>query len=222
MYAALNSQRVPTTNPMPSRASAFEVAGAKAIVALSCAYYVVGTMGHLTPELIEQRSATSSWGVHYEHAKDGTRQETEDSALALQPTPAEDITLIREVLKPAMLELANVFGVSRQTVYDWQSGTKPSAEAAAKLADLARAAEVFSASGVTANAQTLRRKVAGGGTLVDAVLNGGSAVQVAKLLVGTLQREANQRQRLSQQLAGRKSSPMDVAEYGVPSLTDNG
>jgi DNA-binding transcriptional regulator YiaG len=219
MYAALSSQTAQATRFMASRSSAFEVASAKAIFFLYCA---VGTMGHLTREVIEQRSATSNSGVQYEHVKVKFHQETGKSAVTIQPTSAEDIAIIRKVLKPAMLELANVFGVSRQTVYDWQSGTKPSAEAAAKLADLARAAEVFDASGVNANAQTLRRKVAGGGTLVDAVLNGGSAVQVSKLLVATLQRESDQRRMLSRQFANRKSNPIiDVSEYGTPSLTDN-
>lgn len=178
-------------------------------------------MGLLTPELMEKRSATSNWGVHYKHIDDLASEAAEQPAMSLQPTPAEDIARIREVLKPAVLELANLFGVSRQAVYDWQAGAQPNAEVAAKLADLARAADVFTAAGVTANGQTLRRKVAGGGTLLDAVLNGGSAVQVAKSLVQTLQREVNQRQKLSQQLAGRRHAPTEIADYGTPNLADN-
>lgn len=222
MYAAVSTPIVPTFTPMPSRVSALEVTGAKTIAGLSRAYYVVGTMGLLTPEFMEQRSATSTWGVRYEHTKEAIAQAAEQVAytVALQPTPAEDLTRIREVLKPAVLELANLFGVSRQAVYDWQAGAQPSAEAVSKLAELARAADIFFVAGVAVNSQTLRRKVAGGGTLLDAVLNGGNAVQVAQSLVKTLLREAGQRQQLSQQLAGRKRGLANVADYGAPGLAD--
>lgn len=221
MYAALSTPRNSAFRPVSSCVSAVEAVGVKAIAALSCAYYVIGTMGLLTPELMEQRSATSNWGVQYKHVDSLTSDAAEQPELSLQPTPVEDLARIREVLKPAVLELANLFGVSRQAVYDWQAGAQPNAEVTAKLADLARAADVFTAAGVAANAQTLRRKVAGGGTLLDAVFNGGSAVQFAKSLVQTLQREANQRQKLSQQLAGRRDAPTEIADYGTPNLADN-
>lgn len=220
MYAATGTSTVRAPRPMPTFTSTVEAAGAKAIAVLSCAYYVVGTMGVLTPELMAQRSITSNWGVQYKYPSKETPAATSQTAVALQPTPAADLARIREVLKPAVLELANLFGVSRQAVYDWQAGAQPSAEAATRLAELARAADVFAEAGVTVNAKTLRRKVAGGGTLLDAVLNGGNAVQLAQSLVATLQREDSQRQRLSQQLAGRKRGPVNPAEYGAPGLAD--
>ena len=220
MYAATGTNTVRAQRPMPTLTSTVEAAGAKAIAVLSCAYYVVGTMGVLTPELMAQLNVTSNWGVQYKHFGIGTSATTGENAASLQPTPAADLARIREVLKPAVLELANLFGVSRQAVYDWKAGAQPSAETVTRLAELARAADVFAQAGVTVNAQTLRRKVAGGGTLLDSVLNGGNAVQLARSLVATLQREDSQRQRLSQQLSGRKRGLVNPADYGAPSLTD--
>lgn len=194
---------------------------AKAFAALSFAYCVVGTMGMLTPEMMAQREVTSNRGLQYKHPAKAAAGVPQAAAIALQPTPAQDVARIRHVLKPTVLELANLFGVSRQAVYDWQSGAQPNAPIGARLAQLARAADVFAEAGVAVKTQTLRRKMAGGASLLDAVLNGGDAVQLAQSLVGTLQRENSQRERMAQQLAGRKRGPINSSDYGAPSLAEN-
>lgn len=196
-------------------------ASTKAFAALSFAYCVVGTMGVLTPELMAQREVTSNCGLQYRHPVKAAAGAAETAEIALQPTPAQDVARIRQVLQPTVLELANLFGVSRQAVYDWQSGAQPSAQIGAKLAQLALAADVFAQAGVAVKTQTLRRKMAGGTSLLDAVLNGGNSVQLAKSLVGTLQRENSQRERLTQQLAGRKRGAINSSDYGAPSLAEN-
>jgi transcriptional regulator with XRE-family HTH domain len=173
-------------------------------------------MGMATPRYFEQRLATSP--IHFEF--ESARADEVVEQAVLEPTPAGDLARVREILKPTVLELANLFGVSRQAVYDWQSGSQPSAEAAQRLATLARAADVFCAAGVIVDSKTLRRKVAGGGTLLDAILGGGDAVQVAKSLVQTLQRESGQRTALAKRLAGRTSTAQDLTVYGSPVLEE--
>ena len=96
----------------------------------------------------------------------------------------------------------------------------PNPETASRLAELARAANVFATAGLPVSTHTLRRKVAGGATLLEAIFTQGNAVQVAQSLVGTLQRENRQKERLSQQLASRKRVPANPADYGAPSLTE--
>lgn len=194
----------------------------KTIAALSFAYfYVVGTMGGMTPEMMAQGDVTSNWGLQYKHPVKAASSTPRAVAIGLRPTPAQDLARIRHVLKPTVLELANLFGVSRQAVYDWQSGAQPNAQTEMRLADLARAANVFAEASMAVNTQTLRRKMAGGTTILNAVLNGSDAVQIARSLVGTLQRENSQRERIAQQLAGRKLEPIDFADYGAPSLAEN-
>lgn len=193
-----------------------DLAGKKMFTALSLVWCAVGTMGVLTPEMMAQRDLTSSSGLQYK-----SPAKAPQTVVALLPTSVQDLARIRHVLKPTVLELANLFGVSRQTVYDWQSGSQPSAQTSARLADLASAADVFAKAGVTVNTQTLRRKIAGGATLLDAVLNGDNATELAQSLVGTLQREDSQRERLAQLLAGRKREPINLSDYGAPSPAED-
>lgn len=218
MYAVIAAPTARRT--VPTFTSTLETVGARTLAALSCAYCVVGTMGAVTPEMMAQRNITSTSTVQYRQREGGVVATTQPSAAVLQPTPAADVARIREVLKPTVLELATLFGVSRQAVYDWQDGAQPNAETAARLAELAGAAEVFANAEVTVDAKTLRRKVAGGNTLLTTVLNGGDARQLAQSLVETLRREDSQRERLSKQLAGRKRGPVNPADYGAPSLAN--
>lgn len=221
MYAETITPVIQTRRPMTTFASTVESVGTKAIVTICT--YVVGTMGIITPEVLALRDVTTS-GVQYKNPEktNSPRNATAKAAAAveLEPTPDQNLALIREALKPTVLELANLFGVSRQAVYGWQTGAHPNPETASRLAELARAANVFATAGLPVSTHTLRRKVAGGATLLEAIFTQGNAVQVAQSLVGTLQRENRQKERLSQQLASRKRVPANPADYGAPSLTE--
>ena len=184
----------------------------------SFAYCVAGTMGFVTPQALENRYSTSVAPVHYMVEGDGA---TTQDDVGLERTPAQDLARVREVLKPAVLELANLFGVSRQTVYDWQGGAQPAPKTAERLAKLASVADVFARASVAVEAKTLRRRIAGGGSLLDAVLSGGDAEQLARSLLPTLQREAAQRGRIDQQLAGRKRGEVNADDYGTPSVRED-
>lgn len=204
----------PPTGARPGIASS---ATGTVLAVLSFAYCAAGTMGVVTPASLERRAATSNSPIYYEKSEANAAP----AAVAIEPTPAENLARIREVLKPAVLELANLFGVSRQAVYAWQDGAQPSPIAAAKLAMLARASDVFVNAGLAVDTKTLRRRVAGGGTVLDAVLKGGDAVQVAKSLLQTLSREAGQRQRLNKQLSGRQRQTSGVDDYASPAPAED-
>ena len=135
-------------------------------------------------------------------------------------TPAENLARIREILKPTITELAHLFGVSRQAVYDWQAGKPTAAENAAKLDDLAKAADALALSGIEGSSKMLRRKIAGGKSLLDVVREGGSAASAAQALAQTLGREAKQREQLALRLAGRTKPNVPHDEYGVPMLDE--
>lgn len=183
-------------------------------------YLAAGTMGLLTPQLVESQyaRATSIAPVHYDikGIQDDTAYDVE-----LDRSPVENLARIREVLKPTMLELASLFGVSRQAVYDWQQGSQPVPQTAQRLAQLASVADVFAEAGLSVDAKPLRRKVAGGRTLLDAVTSGDDAESVARTVMGTLRREASQRERLQAQLAGRKRGPANPGDYGAPALSED-
>lgn len=180
-------------------------------------YVTAGTMSLLTLQAIENQSLTSVAPVRFEitGARSGAAQPVE-----LERSVTQDLMRIREVLKPTVLELANLFGVSRQAVYNWQAGAQPDPRTAQQLAQLARVADIFAGAGLSVDARSLRRKVAGGGTLLNALASGHDAESVARGLLPTLKREAAQRERLQAQLAGRERASVKLNDYGAPHLTE--
>lgn len=218
MVALANRLYASEYQPSPRTGDTSRYGSGKSDFLRSFAYYVAGTMGLVTPQALERSYSTSIVPVHYK--AEGAEAEV-PAAFELERTPAQNLARVREVLRPAVLELAGLFGVSRQAVYDWQGGAEPAPAAAERLATLARAADVFVEANVNVDAKTLRRKVAGGGTLLDAVLSGGDAEQVARRLVPTLQREAAQRERLDEQLAGRRRRAVNADDYGTPAASED-
>lgn len=134
-------------------------------------------------------------------------------------TPAEDLARIREVLKPAVSDLATTFDVSRQSVYNWLNGEPVADKNVAKLKDLAHAADVLAYEGVVVNAALLKRKFANGRTLLQVAQAGESAREAANQLVRIYKREAAQRERIAAQFANRTKTPSS-ADFDLPSAND--
>lgn len=134
-------------------------------------------------------------------------------------SPSEDLSRIREILKPAVSDLATTLGVSRQSVYNWLNGDPVADENAAKLQDLAHAADVLAGEGVLVNAALLKRKFANGRTLMQVAQAGESAREAALLLVQVQKREAAQRERLSARFANRAKTPAS-ADFDLPTAED--
>lgn len=134
-------------------------------------------------------------------------------------SPGEDLARIREVLKPAVSDLATAFGVSRQTIYNWINGEQVADANATKLADLAKAAEMLVEAGVTINASLLKRRFVNGKTLLQVVQAGESVTGAAKLMVHIHQREKAQREQIASQFANRKNTPA-TADFDLPEAND--
>lgn len=135
-------------------------------------------------------------------------------------TPAEDLVRIREVLKPAVSDLATAFSVSRQSVYNWLNGEPVADENAAKLQDLAQAADVLAHEGVAVNAALLKRKFANGRTLMQVAQAGESARDAALQLVQIHKRETAQRERMAARFASCAETP-PTADFDLPSASDH-
>jgi transcriptional regulator with XRE-family HTH domain len=119
-------------------------------------------------------------------------------------TAVEDIERIREVLSPGISTLADVFGVTRQTVYNWMKGERLKPEHFARLKDLAHATDLLAESGISLSGTLLKRKVINGKNMFESVRDGGSARDVAQVLIQIAQREQQQRELMNARLAGRK------------------
>jgi len=135
-------------------------------------------------------------------------------------TPSEDLARIREVLSPSVSDLASTFGVTRQSVYNWLNGEPVAEENAAKLRDLAQAADVLAHEGILINAALLKRKFVNGKTLFQVAHAGESARDAALLLVQIHRREAAQRERMSARAANRGRSPA-TADFDLPASNDD-
>lgn len=179
-------------------------------------YCVAGTFGLLLPAYVQASSATSSWSINQIEVDD-SRTAAESAA----STTAEDIAHIRQVTKISVTELAQVCGVSRQAVHEWIKGGSLSTRSAERISELAQAVDIILASGVDASPQTLRRKASGGMSILDAVQAGGKVVDLARQLIDTLVREAEQRKRLAARLAGRQKPQLSSTEFGTPHLNED-
>lgn len=183
-----------------------------AITAVACAF-LIGTGGAMTPAYFKQRQEK---GYKYAQVEYGAR------AHSVRPLrePKDNLAHVRSVLKPSISELAVLFGVTRQTVYNWMSGERPSPESAEKLDDLARAADVFLAEGMSTSSYLLKRKLHNGKSIVDVVREGGSAQDAARTMIQFTQKEIAQREALQRRLANRTRPNWDQSEFGIPMLDE--
>ncbi|MFM9967825.1 MAG: hypothetical protein ACKVQK_05435 [Burkholderiales bacterium] len=179
--------------------------------------FLAGTGGYATADYLAKRSDHGYRFIQFQGAEKAIEICAEEDIVR---TPAENLARIRDVLKPTITELANLFGVSRQAVYDWQAGKQTATENSAKLDALAKAADVLALSGIQGSSQLLRRRFAGGESLIGVIREGGSVVSAAQALAQILGREAKQREQLATRLAGRVKPSVPQYEYGVPMLDE--
>ena len=170
----------------------------------------VGTGGELSLERLQQ-------GVWYMQHVPAV---VEIAEVELIRTPSENLKRIREVLNPAVSDLATTFRVSRQSVYNWLNGEQVAEGNSAKLQDLAKAADVLAHEGITVNAALLKRRFTNGMTLLQVSHAGGSAHAAALLLVQICKRERAQRERVIARFANREKTP-ETADFDLPASNDH-
>lgn len=173
--------------------------------ALTC----IGTGGELSLEHLQRNARQSQHMVSV----------LEVAEVEQVRTPSENLSRIREVLRPAVSDLAATFGVSRQSVYNWLNGEPVAYGNAAKLHDLAQAADVLAHEGLSINAALLKRKFANGRTLMQVAQAGASARDAALMLVHIYKREAVQRERVNARLANRAQTRAS-ADFDLPATSD--
>lgn len=175
----------------------------------------VGTGGSATREYV---TARGNWGYSFAGFE---WLQLVRRALADKKVP-EKIARIREVLVPATTDLAKLLGVSRQAIYDWQSGKTITPENLVRIDDLSEASDVFDLEGLRGDSRVLRRPIKRGKAFFQLVREGGSAGEAARVLVAMLRVEAEQRAALQKRLAGRKRRPSReiFEDFGVPTLNE--
>lgn len=120
-----------------------------------------------------------------------------------------------------MSRLPEVFGVSRQTLYNWLSGEKtPKEQHHAKLHELAAAAKVFQTAGFKPNSTTLDKTVAHGKSLLELIGEGAHGEDVANRLLRILKRGSEARAKLDDILGDRKPQRLSASDMGAPHLDE--
>lgn len=192
--------------PVPQHDKARPVA--VLVAALALATGMGALVQHVDPKILADYQPLPIIGSQHGSARRNTR------------TTAQCLAQIREVFKPSVTELATLFGVARQTVYNWQAGQPIAPENAARLEDIAAAADVLQEDGLAGQSHALRRPLPGGGTLFDRVRQGDSAAQAALALVEMLHHESAQREGFKARVADQKRQPVDTDELGLPFLNE--
>ncbi len=94
-----------------------------------------------------------------------------DTSDAVRPdirSAVEHLANIRQVLNPAIADLAATFGVSRQAIYKWLGGESlPEPEKFKYIHSLSLVADAFKQAGVTRGASLLKIKAFDGRSLMD-------------------------------------------------------
>lgn len=180
------------------------------MTAVGTALASIGTGGELSLEQL-QRSAQQA------HHRPSVFEVAEVDQIR---TPSENLSRIREVLNPAISDLATTFGVSRQSVYNWLNGELVANENAAKLQDLAQASDLLEHEGISINSALLKRKFANGRTLMQVAQAGESARAAALMLIQLHKREATQRERMNARFANRSKSHAS-ADFDLPEPNDH-
>jgi transcriptional regulator with XRE-family HTH domain len=119
-----------------------------------------------------------------------------------------------------MSRLPEVFGVSRQTLYNWLEGETPKEAHHARLQQLAEAARVFTELGFKPTSLTLDRTVNQGKSLLQLLSEGADGREAAKKLVRVVQRGADSRSKLDALLGDRKARP-EASDMGAPSFVED-
>lgn len=120
-----------------------------------------------------------------------------------------------------MSHLPAVFGVSRQTLYNWLNGEIPKERHQGKLVQLAAAARVFIEAGFKPTAVSLDRTVAQGKSFLELIGQGTDGKETAEKLIRLEKRRASARAKLDALLGDRSSSRPDIADMGRPAFNEN-
>lgn len=115
--------------------------------------------------------------------------------------------------------LPAVFGVSRQTLYNWLEGETPKPVHHERIRHLADAAKLFQHLGVKPTTLMLERNLAKGKSFLELMAEGADGKETAKQLIRVVQRGGESRAKLDALLGGRKTV-MSPADFGAQALDE--
>lgn len=122
----------------------------------------------------------------------------------------------------SLSSLPPIFGVSRQTLYNWLNGEIPKEQHQNKIEQLAAAARVFSSAGFKPTVTALERTVAQGMSFVELIGHGADGKETAERLIRIVNRGSASRAKLDSLLGNRTPVHPDVSDMGRPAFNREG
>lgn len=119
---------------------------------------------------------------------------------------AVEVQTIRDALRLSVSELAQLFAVSRPTIYSWQAGNAVSDTNAARVRAIAHALEPHLPLFESQVGRVAHRAIDGRATLLRKLAEGADAQQAIERLAEILHHEKVQRERLAQRLEGKEGT----------------
>ncbi|MCF5855609.1 helix-turn-helix domain-containing protein [Aeromonas veronii] len=157
---------------------------------------------------IKSRVAFWGDGIHIYTIEENAHQ------VDLRPI-SEHFANIRAVLSPSVSDLAKVFGVTRQAVYKWISGSaEPEPNNAIKIKRLSEIADMVNSSGVKNKDYLLTIKAFDGMSVLDLLSNNGS---VEDSQIEALLKEAKIMENTSSAISGKGNPTNDwLSSESIP------
>ena len=143
-----------------------------------------------------------------------------------KPLPAQNapyaalMEQVKEGFGRTLSHLPEVFGVSRQTLYNWLAGETPKEVHQAKLRELAAAAGVFKELGFKPTPSALERTVSRGKSLLQLIGSGEDGAAAARELVRIVQKGAQSHARVDAMLGAKKTSRLETSDMGLPAVDE--
>jgi transcriptional regulator with XRE-family HTH domain len=204
----------PTTLPTHRSTPIPQPVGA-AVVVIACALGGTGSVFAL--------SHANEWGKMLDTRVPYFDVQTTDADAARPDirSAAEHLANIRQVLNPAIADLATVFGVSRQAIYKWIGGeSTPEDDKLERIRALSLAADAFQKAGVTRASSLLKMKAFEGRSLLDLVAAGQLVPEYTQTLIAEAQAMDAAYSRSG--LAKSKAAPSDDwrTELSIPGSSE--
>ncbi len=134
---AKDARGIPVDAP-PNRSTASMFVARQGAAAIAA--FLVGTGGLVTASYIAERDHR---GYRFGEFEYRARHSSVRSTRLDVRNPAESLAHVRAIFEPSITDLASLFGVSRQTIYNWQAGQAIAQQNEHRLEQLARAADII-------------------------------------------------------------------------------
>jgi len=128
---------------------------------------------------------------------------------------------IRQGFGRTFSRLPAVFGVSRQTLYNWLGGEMPNVRHHARILQLAQAARAFSEASFKPDAASLMRTLSRGKSFLELMSVGADGHDTAQKLIALTQRSRAARANIDAVLDGLEPSNSVRLIIGAPALDED-